>query len=231
MANEDIESTLKEKRVFKPSAAFSKSAHIKSLKAYQSLYKESVKNPEKFWAKLAKEELEWFSPWKTVLKWKEPFAQWFVGGKLNISSNCLDRHVKTWRKNKAAIIWEGEPGDSRTLTYQDLYREVCKFANVLKSIGIKKGDRVAIYMPMIPELAIAMLGCARIGATHSIIFGGFSAEALKDRILDAEANLVITADGGYRKGGVIPLKENVDQAVKSTPSVLHTIFYRRPGGA
>ncbi|HXN07539.1 MAG TPA: AMP-binding protein, partial [Nitrospiria bacterium] len=223
MANEDIESTLKEKRVFKPSAAFSKSAHIKSLKAYQSLYKESVKNPEKFWAKLAKEELEWFSPWKTVLKWKEPFAQWFVGGKLNISSNCLDRHVKTWRKNKAAIIWEGEPGDSRTLTYQDLYREVCKFANVLKSIGIKKGDRVAIYMPMIPELAIAMLGCARIGATHSIIFGGFSAEALKDRILDAEANLVITADGGYRKGGVIPLKENVDQAVKSTPSVLHTI--------
>lgn len=231
MANEDIESTLKEKRVFKPSAAFSKSAHIKSLKGYQSLYKESVKNPERFWAKLAKEELEWFSPWKTVLKWKEPFAQWFVGGKLNISSNCLDRHVKTWRKNKAAIIWEGEPGDSRTLTYQDLYREVCKFANVLKSIGIKKGDRVAIYMPMIPELAIAMLGCARIGATHSIIFGGFSAEALKDRILDAEAKLVITADGGYRKGGLIPLKENVDQAVKSTPSVLHTIVYRRTGSA
>jgi acetyl-CoA synthetase len=226
MAMVDIESVLKEKRIFKPSSEFSKGAHIKSMAAYKALYKQAEKNPEKFWAGLAK-ELDWFSPWKKVLQWKEPFAKWFVGGKINVSYNCLDRHIKTWRKNKAAIIWEGEPGDSRTLTYQDLHREVCKFGNVLKGLGVKKGDRVAIYLPMIPELAIAMLGCARIGATHSIIFGGFSSEALKDRILDAEAALVITADGGFRKGSVVPLKENVDQALKSTPSVQNVIVYKR----
>ncbi|MHB8481875.1 MAG: acetate--CoA ligase [Nitrospiria bacterium] len=226
MASVDIESILKEKRVFKPSPQFSKTAYIKSMKAYRTLYQAAAKNPEKFWGTLAK-ELDWFTPWKKILQWKEPFAKWFVGGKMNVSYNCLDRHIKTWRKNKAALIWEGEPGDSRTLTYQDLLREVCKFSNVLKSLGIQKGDRVAIYMPMVPELAIAMLACARIGATHSIIFGGFSAEALKDRILDAEAKLVVTADGGFRKGNVVPLKVNVDQAVKSTPSVQHVIVYQR----
>ncbi|MBI1822157.1 MAG: acetate--CoA ligase [Nitrospirae bacterium] len=226
MASVDIESVLKEKRVFKPVRQFSKTAHIKSMKAYQALYQQGAKNPEKFWGTLAK-ELDWFAPWKKVLQWKEPFAKWFVGGKINVSYNCLDRHIKTWRKNKAALIWEGEPGDSRTLTYQDLFREVCKFSNVLKNLGIQKGDRVAIYMPMVPELAIAMLACARIGATHSIIFGGFSAEALKDRILDAEAKLVVTADGGFRKGTVVPLKENVDQAVKATPSVQHIIVFKR----
>jgi acetyl-CoA synthetase len=226
MASIDIESLLKEKRIFKPSALFSKSAHIKSMNMYKTLYRQAEKNPDKFWGELAK-ELDWFTPWKKVLQWKEPFAKWFVGGKLNVSYNCLDRHINTWRKNKAAIIWEGEPGDSRTLTYQELFREVCRFANVLKALGVKKGDRIAIYMPMIPELAIAMLGCARIGATHSIIFGGFSSEALKDRILDAEAKVVITADGGYRKGAVVPLKDNVDQALKSTPSVEHVIVYQR----
>ncbi|MBI3595220.1 MAG: acetate--CoA ligase [Nitrospirae bacterium] len=226
MASMDIESHLKEKRVFKPSSLFSKSAHIKSLKNYKALYQQAEKNPEKFWGNLAK-ELDWFTPWKKVLQWKEPFAKWFVGGKLNVSYNCLDRHIKTWRKNKAAIIWEGEPGDTRTLTYQELYREVCKFSNVLKKLAVKKGDRVAIYMPMIPELAIAMLGCARIGATHSIIFGGFSSEALKDRILDAEAKIVVTADGGYRKGTLVPLKENVDQALKSVPFAVKVIVYQR----
>ncbi|MBI3605152.1 MAG: acetate--CoA ligase [Nitrospirae bacterium] len=226
MSTVDIESVLKEKRVFKPSLEFSKSARIKSMKEYKTLYQQAAKNPEKFWGGLAK-ELDWFTPWKKVLQWKEPFAKWFVGGKINASYNCLDRHLNTWRKNKAAIIWEGEPGDSRTLTYQDLHREVCKFSNVLKSLGIKKGDRVAIYMPMIPELAIAMLGCARIGATHSIIFGGFSSEALKDRILDAEAKLVVTADGGFRKGAIVPLKENVDQALKSTPCVEKVIVCQR----
>ncbi|MFI5304068.1 MAG: acetate--CoA ligase [Nitrospiria bacterium] len=226
MSNVDIESILKEKRVFKPSPEFSKKAHVKSFKAYKALFQQAEKNPEKFWGSLAK-ELDWFTPWKKVLQWKEPFSKWFVGGKINVSYNCLDRHIETWRKNKAAIIWEGEPGDSKTLTYQQLYREVCKFANVLKGLSVKKGDRVAIYMPMVPELAIAMLGCSRIGATHSIIFGGFSSEALKDRILDAEAKLVITADGGFRKGAVVPLKENVDQALKSTPSVQNVIVFKR----
>ena len=226
MANADIESILKETRIFKPSADFSKTAHIRNLKTYKALCQQAERNPEKFWGSLAR-ELEWFTPWKKVLKWKEPFSKWFDGGKLNVSSNCLDRHLGTWRKNKAAIIWEGEPGDSRILTYQELYREVCRFSNVLKSLGVQKGDRVAIYMPMIPELAIAMLGCARIGATHSIIFGGFSSEALKDRIIDAEAKLVITADGGFRKGAIVPLKANVDLALKSIPAVRNVIVYRR----
>ncbi|MBI4549083.1 MAG: acetate--CoA ligase [Ignavibacteriae bacterium] len=223
-----ITSVLKEKRVFKPHAKFSKEAYIKSLVAYKRLYKFSIKSPEKFWAKIAS-ELHWFKKWNNVLEWKQPFSKWFVGGKINVSYNCLDRHLSTWWKNKAAIIWEGEPGDSRTLTYQQLHREVCKFANVLKKFGVQKGDRVAIYMSLIPELAIAMLACSRIGATHSIIFGGFSANALVDRINDAQAKLVITADGGYRRGNVVPLKTNVDEALQQTPSVQNVILVKRTG--
>jgi acetyl-CoA synthetase len=224
----NITSVLKEYRVFKPNARFAKSAAIKSFAHYKKMYNESIHSPEKFWATMA-EELTWYKKWTRVLRWKLPFAEWFVGGKINVSTNCLDRHLTTWRKNKAAIIWEGEPGDTRTLTYADLHREVCKCANVLKKLGVVKGDRVIIYMPMIPELPVAMLACARIGATHSVIFGGFSAEALKDRINDAQAKLVITADGGYRRGSVIPLKANIDEALKVTPSVESVIVVNRVG--
>ncbi|MEX1275800.1 MAG: acetate--CoA ligase [Bacteroidota bacterium] len=224
--SDEISSILREERVFKPSAAFSRNAHISSFDKYKSMYAASIKNPERFWARIAG-ELVWFKKWNTVLQWKLPFAKWFVGGKINVAYNCLDRHLGSWRKNKAAIIWEGEPGDSRTLTYQQLYTDVCKFSNVLKKLGVEKGDRVVIYMPLVPELAIAMLACARIGATHSIIFGGFSSQALVDRITDAQANLVITADGGYRRGAVLPLKKNVDEALKHTPSVQSVVVYRR----
>ncbi|MBI3607116.1 MAG: acetate--CoA ligase [Nitrospirae bacterium] len=226
MSQPEIESVLTERRVFKPKAAFSRAAHIKNAKEYEKLAKQAEKNPEKFWGDLAK-ELFWFKKWKKVLEWKPPFAKWFVGGQTNLSVNCLDRHLYTWRRNKAAIIWEGEPGDTRTLTYQDLYREVCRFAGVLKNLGVEKGDRVAIYMPMIPELPIAMLACARIGATHSVVFGGFSAEALKDRINDAQAKLVVTADGGFRKGATVPLKEQVDRAIEHCPSVAKVVVCRR----
>ncbi len=222
----DINSLLKEDRVFSPSTEFSASAHITSREQYNQIYKRSVEDPEGFWAEIAS-ELHWFKPWDKVLEWNEPFAQWFVGGQTNISYNCLDRHLDGWRKNKAAIIWEGEPGDQRTLTYQQLHREVCKFANVLKGLGVEKGDRVAIYMPMIPELPVAMLACARIGATHSIIFGGFSSEALKDRINDAEAKAVITADGGFRRGSALPLKPAVDGAIKDCPSVKKVVVVER----
>ncbi|MFQ5950350.1 MAG: AMP-binding protein, partial [Nitrospiria bacterium] len=222
----EITSVLKERRLFKPKKEFSRQAHIKNLTAYERLYRKAEKDPETFWGELAK-ELVWFKPWKKVLQWKPPFAKWFVGGKINVAYNCLDRHLEGWRKNKAAIIWEGEPGDSRILTYQDLHREVSKFANVLKQEGAVKRDRVAIYMPMIPELAIAMLACARIGATHSIIFGGFSSAAIRDRINDAEAKLVVTADGGFRKGAVVTLKEKVDEALKESPSVEKMIVVRR----
>ena len=228
MSQPDIESILKEKRTFHPSPDFSSRAHVKSLDAYTRLYNEAEQNPEGFWGKMA-EELTWFQKWSKVLEWNPPFAKWFTGGKLNISVNCIDRHLTTWKKNKAAIIWEGEPGDSRILTYQDLHREVSKFSNVLKGLGVQKGDRVAIYMPMIPELPIAMLACSRIGATHSVIFGGFSSEALKDRINDAQASLIITADGGYRGGKVVPLKERVDEAVTQTPTVRHVVVCRRTG--
>jgi acetyl-CoA synthetase len=224
-----ITSVLKENRVFKPGAEFSKKAWISSMAQYKKMYSESIKKPDKFWGRLAKEELHWFKSWKKVLVWNEPFAQWFVGGKINVSYNCLDRHLTTARKNKAALIWEGEPGDSRTYTYQQLHREVCKFANVLKSLGFQKGDRAAIYMPMIPEAAIAMLGCARIGITHSVVFGGFSAEALKDRINDQGAKLVITADGGFRRGSVVPLKKNVDDALKGTSTIQKSIVFKRTG--
>src|SRR5213079_1853879 len=170
-----------------------------------------IKQPAKFWAREAS-ELVWHARWKKVLRWNAPFAEWFVGGKLNISENCLDRHLTSARKNKAAIIWEGEPGEKRVLTYQQLHRDVCRFANVLKRNKIKKGDRVLIYMPMIPETAIAMLACARIGAVHSVIFGGFSSDSIKDRIADSQAVAIVTADGGYRRGSIVPLKHNVDEA-------------------
>jgi acetyl-CoA synthetase len=222
-----LDSVLKEKRVFKPKPEFSKNAHIKSFSQYEKIYKESVSNPEKFWAKQAKEMLHWFKPWTKVLNWNPPFAKWFVGGKINVSYNCVDRHVNSSRRNKAAIIFEGEPGDTRTLTYDQLQREVCKFANVLKSKGIKKGDRVCIYMPMIPELPIAMLACARIGATHSIVFGGFSAQSLIGRINDAEAKCVVTADGGNRRGSTVKLKAAVDEALKETPCVETVIVVER----
>lgn len=224
-----IESILQEKRLFAPPPEFSQQAYVGSFSEYQQLYDKAKANPEQFWGELAEQELHWFQKWNKVLDWQPPFAQWFVGGKINISYNCLDRHLTTWRKNKAALIWEGEPGDSRTLTYAQLHREVCQFANAMKQLGIKKGDRVGIYMPMIPEAAIAMLACARIGAPHSVVFGGFSAEALKDRLVDAQAKLVITADGGYRKDNIIPLKEQVDRALadNGAPTVENVLVVRR----
>jgi acetyl-CoA synthetase len=225
----DIESVLKEKRVFKPAAGFSKQAHIKSLAAYKKLHAAALKNPEKFWAAQAKETLDWFKPWKKTLVWQEPFAEWFLGGKINASYNCIDRHLLTWRRNKAALIWEGEPGEERVLTYQDLHREVARFANVMKDLGLQTGDRVTLYMPLVPELAIAMLACARIGVTHSVIFGGFSAQAIKDRVNDQGAKLIVTADGGFRRGQVVPLKVNVDEALKDCPTVQKVVVLRRTG--
>lgn len=229
MSAPTIESILQEQRLFNPSNEFSQKAHIKSLAEYQQLYDKAKTDPEAFWADLAERELHWFSKWDKILDWQPPFAKWFVNGKINISYNCLDRHLTTWRKNKAALIWEGEPGDSRTLTYAQLHREVCKFANVLKQLGVKKGDLVGIYMPMIPEAAIAMLACARIGAPHSVVFGGFSAEALKDRLVDAQAKLVITADGGFRKDSAVPLKAQVDKALadNGAPSVKNVLVVQR----
>jgi acetyl-CoA synthetase len=221
----NIESLQHEDRVFQPSADFSASAHIKS-EELERLRTEASADPEGFWGRMA-EELHWFRKWDTVLNWHPPHAEWFAGGKINISYNCLDRHVSTWRRNKAALIWEGEPGDQRTLTYQQLYVEVCKFANVLKQQGVQRGDRVALYMPLIPELAIAMLACARIGATHSVIFGGFSSSALVDRINDAKCTLVVTADGGWRRGNQVELKPAVDEALKESPSVKSCIVVRR----
>ncbi len=217
--NNAIQSVMTETRVFPPSKEFSKRAHIKSLAQYRKLYNESIAAPEKFWAGQAKNELVWFAPWKQVLKWKAPHAKWFVGGKLNVSHNCLDKWLDTPTANKAALIWEGEPatdgrpGEERVLTYRQLHREVCRFANVLKRHGIVKGDRIIIYLPMVPEAAIAMLACARIGAVHSVVFGGFSAQSVADRIHDCQAKLVITADGGFRRGAVVPLKKNVDEAL------------------
>ena len=224
----NIESVLQEERVFPPSPEFSAQAHIKSEADLEKLRAEAHADPEAFWARMA-EELHWFKKWETVLKWDPPHAEWFGGGKLNISYNCLDRHLTTWRRNKAALIWEGEPGETRTYTYQQLHTEVCKFANVLKHAGIQRGDRVALYMPLIPELAISMLACARIGATHSVVFGGFSSSALIDRINDASCKLVVTADGGWRRGKEVKLKTAVDEALKETPSVTACIVVRRTG--
>ncbi len=222
-----IESHLVENRVFKPSKSFAKRALISDFDEYEELYRKSIKNPEKFWGQQAEELLLWNKKWDEVLKWKAPFAEWFVGGKLNVSENCLDRHLDGPRRNKAAIIWEGEPGEKRTLTYKQLHREVCKFANVLRRSQIEKGDRVLIYMPMCPETAIAMLACARIGAIHSVVFGGFSSAAIRDRINDSQAKMVITADGGYRRGSVVTLKKNVDEALVDNEQIERVIVFRR----
>jgi acetyl-CoA synthetase len=225
---QNITTLSRENRLFKPNKAFAKDAYIKSFQQYKKSYDKSIKEPEKFWAKIA-EELHWFKKWKSVLKWKAPHSQWFAGGKINLSYNCLDRHLEGHRKNKVALFFEGEMGDTKTLTYNQLSVEVNKFSNVLKNLGVKKGDRVVIYMPMIPEAVIAMLSCARIGAVHSVIFGGFSANALVDRITDAEACLVITADGVSRKGSIVHLKNNVDEAIPHCPSVKNVIVVKRCG--
>ena len=223
-----IESILHESRMFPPPSEFAAKAHIKSFEEYEKLYADAASDPEAFWAKQA-EEIHWFRKWDTVLEWNEPFAKWFVGGKLNISYNCLDRHLETARRDKTAIIWEGEPGESRRLTYSELHSEVSKFANVLKKLGVASGDRVALYMPLIPELAISMLACARIGATHTVIFGGFSADAIRDRVNDGQCKLIVTADGGYRRGKEIKLKDIVDRAVEQSPTVEKVVVFRRTG--
>jgi acetyl-CoA synthetase len=218
----EIEALLREERSFPPSQAFRAQANVRD----ERVYEEAARDPEGFWETFAR-ELEWSQPWTKVLDWNPPHAKWFVGGKINASVNCLDRHVKGPRRNKAAVIWEGEPGDRRTLTYHDLHRDVCQFANVLKSLGIKRGDLVAIYLPLVPELAVAMLACARIGAVHSVVFGGFSAESLRDRINDAQARMLITGDGGYRRGNIVPLKKIADEALTDTPSIEHVVVVRR----
>ena len=222
-----IDTVMKEVRLFPPPTQFASRARIKSLEEYQELWDEAASDPPKFWAELGREELHWFEPFEQALVWKEPFAQWFAGGKTNVSYNCLDRNITAGLGNRTAIFWEGEPGDTRKLTYADLHREVCKFANVLKQLGIESGDRVSIYMPMVPELAIAMLACARIGAVHSVIFAGFSAEAIADRNRDAAAKLQITADIGWRRGKALPLKQTVDEALAKSPTVEKCIVFRR----
>ncbi len=221
-----IDVLLHEDRKFPPAERFRQKAHIRDW----SVHQRAEADFEGYWAEEA-HKLDWIKPWSSVLEWNPPRAKWFVGGKLNVAANCLDRHINTSRRNKAALVWEGEPGDRRTLTYWDLYCEVRKFANVLKTLGVRKGDRVGIYLPMIPEAAVAMLACARIGAIHSVVFGGFSPESLRDRMNDAKAKVVITADGGYRRGQVIPLKRNTDKALEDVPSVEHVVVVRRrPGG-
>ncbi len=219
-----IDTLLDESRTFRPADAFRHTANVST----EGVYRDAEKDPEAFWAKWAK-ALDWYTPWTRVLEWTPPHAKWFIGGKLNASYNCLDRHLSSARRNKAALIWEGEPGDRRTLTYHELHREVSRFGNVLRSLGVKRGDRVAIYMPLIPEVAIAMLACARIGAAHSVVFGGFSAESLSDRINDAGAVVLVTADAGYRRGQIVPLKRNADAALKTCPTIRHVVVAKRLG--
>ena len=222
----DIDVLLQEHRTFAPPTAFAEGANIRDT----SLFQRAANDPEAFWAEMAN-SLEWSRPWERVLDWNPPHAKWFVGGQLNVSVNCLDRHISTPRRNKAALIWEGEPGDRRTLTYWDMYVEVNKFAAALRELGVKRGDRVAIYLPMIPEAAIAMLACSRIGAIHSVVFGGFSPDSLRDRINDAQAKVLITADGSYRRGQIVPLKRNADKALEETPSIQHVVVVMRRAGA
>src|SRR6266540_2850129 len=225
MATDRIETLLNEQRRFPPPDTFTAHAHVRDLTPYER----ARRDPEGYWADWAK-QLEWSRPWTQVLDWKPPHAKWFLGGKLNASVNCLDRHVRAGRGGRVALIWEGEPpGEVRRITYGELHAEVNKFANVLKGLGVARGDRVAIYLPMVPEVAVAMLACARIGAVHTVVFGGFSAESLRDRINDAGAKLLITADGGYRRGAIVPLKQNADDAVAGTPSIEHVIVLRRTG--
>ena len=221
---QEIEVLLDEQRAYPPPEDFRRQARIQD----ESIYREAEADPEAFWAAQA-ERLEWSRRWDQVLDWKPPFARWFVGGKLNASVNCLDRHLANGRGDRPAILWEGEPGDRKTLTYADLHREVCRFSNVLRGLGVRKGDRVAIYLPMIPELPVAMLACARIGAPHSVVFAGFSAQSLRDRINDAEAKVLITADGGHRRGGIVPLKAISDEALEGTPSITGVVMVRRTG--
>ena len=223
--HDTIDALMEENRTFPPSAAFKDHALVTGT----SLYDEAAEDDEGFWARQAEELLHWNTPWHTILDWQLPYAKWFEGGTLNVSYNCLDRHVEAGKGDKVAFHWEGEPGDTRTITYSDLLAEVCKFANVLKGLGIGKGDRVNIYLPMIPEAAVAMLACARIGAVHSVVFGGFSAQALADRINDADAKLLVTADGGYRRGEILPLKPAADEACENTPSLQHIVVVKRCG--
>ncbi|MCX6942555.1 MAG: acetate--CoA ligase [Verrucomicrobia bacterium] len=229
MPDQTITSVSREHRLFRPSAEFKAQANLGSEAAYKRLYDESVNSPEKFWGRQAKEQLVWRKPFKKVLDWKPPHAKWFVGGKLNVSENCIDRHLGTARENKAALIFEGEPGDVRTITYKQLHFHVCRLAHIFENMGVGAGDRVALYLPMIPEAVIAMLACARVGAIHTVIFGGFSAESIKDRINDCKAKLVITADGGFRRGKVIELKASVDKALDNTPTVQSVIVVKRCG--
>lgn len=229
MSDDAIQSVLQENRQFPPAEAFSADAHISSDEQYQEMWQRAKDDPDGFWGELARENLDWIEPFEQVSEGDMPDTKWFTGGKLNVTQNCLDRHLDNWRKNKAAIIWEGEPGDTRVLRYQDLHREVCRFANVLKQLGVETGDRVTLYMPMIPELAIAMLACARIGAVHSIIFGGFSADAVAERNNDAQAKLVVTADAGWRRGKELPLKAAVDKSLEKSPSVEKVVVVRRTG--
>jgi len=220
---------LPEDQVYPPSRQFSLRAHVPTMDAYRALYRHAQEAPEEFWARLAEEELFWFKKWSQVHRWNPPFAEWFVGGVLNASYNCLDRHLAAGRGDKTALLWEGEPGEHRAITYQELHRLVCRFASVLKARGYKTGDRAIIYMPMLPELPVAMLACARLGIIHSVVFGGFSSEALKARIQDLEASLVITADGGWRRGKEIRLKDAADEALSECPSVREVIVCRRTG--
>ena len=222
--NFEVDDLLEENRLFEAPQAFKIHANVPK----KDLYHEAHEDRIAFWEKCAN-RLDWFIPWQKALEWDAPFAKWFIGGKLNASYNCLDRHVKNNLGKKTAILWEGENGDARRLTYEEVYLEVNKCANVLKSLGVVKGDRVAIYLPMVPEAVVAMLACARIGAVHTVIFGGFSAEALRDRINDASAKVLITADGGYRRGAIVPLKQTADAAVSQTPSILHVVVVRRTG--
>src|SRR6202020_1640693 len=222
----NLSSILREHRVFPPPAEFAAQAHVKSLEEYEALYRRSIQDPQKFWAEVAA-DLHWFTPWTSVLEWKPPMAKWFVGGKINLCYNCVDRHALSSRKDKVAVLWEGEPGETRKLTYGELYLEVQKVGNVLKGLGIRRGDRVAVYMGMCPELAIALLACARIGAIHSVIFGGFAAQAISDRVNDSACVAVLTQDTSYRRGSEVKLKAIVDDALEKCPTVKNVIVFRR----
>ncbi|HEX5244363.1 MAG TPA: AMP-binding protein, partial [Tepidisphaeraceae bacterium] len=228
LSQHDIDTILRENRVFPPTEEFSRKAHIHSMEEYEALYKRSIDDPEGFWAEAAR-ELHWFKPWTKVLQWDLPWAKWFVGGKINLCYNCVDRHALGARRDKTALIWEGEPGEIRRMTYAEMHVEVQKVASALKELGIKRGDRVAIYMGMTPELAIALLACARIGAIHSVIFGGFAANAIADRVNDAGCVAILTQDGSYRRGHEITLKKTVDEALAACPTIKHVVVYRRTG--